>query len=330
MTDDPYKVCPECGGEYQYTASVCADCGVPLVLPEEIAERKARELSLTPGLLLVRTAPILWIRALAAGLEQAGIPYAINRRKARRDGLLSLYVRRKDREAAATLDDARRELDPLETDDEPAEDEREEPGPEADYKVCPRCDGEFRLEIERCPDCGVELVEPGEEETEEDDQSEEVPEEFLEKEEVEEEAPAFPDPPRYEIPASDDLVCLCCGSFSFLASLSAKLDGAGIGHRIELGPYERSATNACLYLDPEDCDTAEEIWDAANDADRDFTADGRACPVCGTSLPRNATDCPECGLSFDFVPEVTCRHCGAILIGAGTGCPNCGSAIREP
>jgi predicted amidophosphoribosyltransferase len=331
MNDDPYKVCPECGGDYQYTASVCADCEVPLVLPEEVAERDARELPLRPGLILIRTAPILWIRALAADLEQAEIPYAIDRREARSEGLLSLYVHRKDRDEATNLDDARMEIDPLEMDDEPAEDGQEEsaPEPEPDYKVCPQCGGEFRLEIERCAECGVDPVKPGEEEGEEDDPgSEEVPEEFLGKEETEEKVPAFPDPPRHEIPASDDLVCLCCGSFSFLSGLSAKLDSADIRHRIERGPYERSSTNACLYLRPEDCDAAERIWDAAIPADEDFADDGRTCPACGTRLPRDASDCPECDLSFEVVPEVTCRHCGAILIGAGKRCPNCGSAVH--
>ncbi len=325
--DDPIKVCPECGGEYQLTASVCVDCGVPLVLPEEIAEREARELRLRPSLVLVRTAPILWIRALAADLEWARIPYAIDRRKVRDEGLLSLYVKREDREAAAALDGARLKTDPLEMDDEPSEEEREEDlsreEDEEDYKVCPECGADFRPEIERCAYCGVELVKPGKDE---DPDPEELSEEVSQGKA--EERLTFPHPPRHEIPASDDLVCLCCGSFSFLTSLSAKLDEAGIGHRIELGPYETSATNACLYLDPEDCDTAEEIWDAANDADEDFTSDGRTCSACGTSLPRNAPDCPECGLSFDIVPEVTCRHCGAILVGAGKRCPNCGSVIR--
>jgi predicted amidophosphoribosyltransferase len=36
MTGDPYKVCPECGGEYQVTATVCADCEVPLVAAEPL------------------------------------------------------------------------------------------------------------------------------------------------------------------------------------------------------------------------------------------------------------------------------------------------------
>lgn len=283
IDDDPHKVCPECGGEYQYTASVCVDCGVPLVLPEEVAERDARELRLKPSLVLVRTAPILWIRALAADIEGAGIPYAIDRRKARDEGLLSLYVKRDDCEAAAALDGARLKIDPLEGDDEPTAEEEDE----EDYKVCPQCGADFRPEIERCAYCGVELVEPGEEAE---------PEEVSEDEE---EALAFPYPPRHEIPASDDLVCLCCASsLPYLARLSALLDDAGIGHRIETGPHQCLSDGACLYLLPEDCEPAEQAWDAST-----------------------------LGPSADTPPRVTCNDCGAILVIPYLDmCPNCGTA----
>src|SRR4029453_7660659 len=104
MNKELYKVCPEGGGEYQYTVATCVDCGVPLVFPEEIARRDASELRLSPGLVRVRTAPILWVRALAADLARAGIPYAVDRRRAREEGFLSLYVHPRDREAAAELD----------------------------------------------------------------------------------------------------------------------------------------------------------------------------------------------------------------------------------
>jgi predicted amidophosphoribosyltransferase len=320
MDDDPHKVCPECGGEYQETAEVCVDCGVPLVLPEQIAERDARELRLTPGLHLVRTAPIQWIRALAADLAPAGIPYAVDRREARREGLLSLYVRRADREAAATLEAARLRIDPL--DDELADDE-EEVAAEPDHKVCPRCGGEYRLEITRCADCGVDLVKPGEEEQ----TGEEGPEE-----EAEPKAEAFPDPPRHEILASDDLVCLCCGGFAVLAGLSLALDDAGIGHRIESAPYKRYDTQGCLYLRPEDCNAAERLWNDSNYTDEGFAKEGRTCPACGASLLTRTPSCPDCGLglTFTIVADGNCPHCGTILIGRlERRCPNCGSSLPE-
>jgi len=331
MHDDPDKVCPECGGEYQSTVDVCIDCGVPLVLPEAIAERDARELRLRPGLVYVRTAPILWIRDLAADLAQANVPYAIDRHAARDEGLLSLFVQRKGWKATVPLDAARRRIDPLEADDEPEEDAPEADEPEesepADYKVCPECGGEFRLEIVRCPDCDVDLVAPGEEEepAEEDAPSRR---DFLEDIELEN-PPAFPNPPRHEIPASDDLVCLGCAWFDVLADLSAALDDAGIGHCIERGPHERSSQRACIYLRPEDCEAAEPIWNGPQGVGGD-SADERTCPACGTSVPPNASACPGCRLGSQSPSySWTCSHCGALQIGL-LYCPNCGGSPQEP
>jgi RNA polymerase subunit RPABC4/transcription elongation factor Spt4 len=317
MNDDPEKLCPECGGEYLDNVEVCVDCEVPLVSPQEIVERDDRELRLAPSLVLLCTAPIQWIRSLAADLEEAGIPYAIDRREARREGRLSLFVRRKDREAAAELDGERLRLDRLEADDEPAEDDREEEVLEADYKVCPRCGGEFRSEIERCADCGVDLVRPGVLQ-----QAEKEEETIPEKPVVD--ALPFPDPPRHEIPPSDELVCLLCGPFLYLSGLSAALDDAGIGHRLERGPYERSINQACLYLHPENCAAAERVWGEDATAKKLGFADGQTCEACGASLPEKATACPNCDLRFDGVHETPCDHCGAILLAADTICPNCG------
>ena len=325
MDEDLYKVCPECGGEYQHTVEFCVDCGVPLVFPEEIAARDARELSLSPGLVRVRTAPILWVRALAADLDRAGIPYAIDRRKARETGLLGLFVHRRDHEAAVALDGARARIDPLPEAEDPAaahgeEEEEDEDVAEPDYKVCPQCGGEYRLEIGRCADCGVELVWPGEVEREAERAEAEMPD--LDLREREEMARSFlQEPPRHELPASDELVCLCCVSFTSLADLSARLDAAGLGHRIERGPFEKTSTRACLYLLPKDCDAAERLWGSAEPP-----AAVRVCPACGVSLLREASACPGCGLEFPN-PEAACPRCGAVVTGWSTGCPNCGSDI---
>lgn len=320
--DDPYhppdKVCPECGGEYQGTATVCVDCEVPLVFPEQIAERDARELRLSSRLVLLCTAPIQWIRALAADLAQAGLAYAIDRRKARSDRLLSLYVRREDRKAAVELEAARLRIDPLEEDGGPEEEPREDDAAEPDHKVCPKCGGEFRLEVMRCPDCDVDLRTALAERPEED--YEELP--------TEEEGPSelrLPDPPRHEIPASDDLVCLCCGTLGELAALWPALDEAGIGHRIERAPFRKFDANCCLYLKPEDCDAAERIWKTVSAPDEGLVPEKRTCPACGASLPPKAPDCPACGLNFNIPADVRCSRCGALLIGlAGRRCPNCG------
>jgi predicted amidophosphoribosyltransferase len=325
VNGDLHKVCPECGGEFQLAVAECVDCEVPLVFPEDIAARDARELPFSPGLDRLRTAPIRWIRALAADLTRAGIAYAIDRRKVREEGVLGLYVRRRDHEAAAALDEARERIDPLITAGELPQDIREvRPAP--DYRVCPECGGEYRLEIERCADCGVELVEPGEEE-EEEQIAAELPSP-LDSQEEEMALAYFAVPPRHELPASDDLVCLCCTSFSSLTDLSARLDDAGIGHRIERGPYEKLSTRACLYLRPQDCDAAERLWGDPEAADEALATDLRACPACGTSLPLGVSLCPGCDLEFSS-PEAGCPHCGAVVIPRSASCPNCGSAIPE-
>jgi|GEM_PF-1941188 len=323
---DPYKVCPECGGEYQDSVAVCADCEVPLVLPEQIEERDARELPLSPRLALLCTAPIPWIRALAADLAQAVMAYAIDRRKARSDRLLSLYVQRENLKVAVALDATRMKIDPLEEDGGPDEELPEDVAPEPDHRVCPKCGGEYRLEILRCPDCDVDLKTVPVERP-----AAEEPEEFYDELPTKEEIKSafiMPAPPRHEIPASDDLVCLCCGALSELAILWPALDAAAIGHRIESAPHPRSAADCCLYLRPEDCDAAEQIWKAVRPTDEGVAPEEKTCPACGASLLPKASDCPGCGLGFTLPADVSCTHCGAILIGlAGRGCPNCGVPV---
>jgi hypothetical protein len=133
------------------------------------------------------------------------------------------------------------------------------------YKVCPECGGEYRLEILRCPDCDVDLKTALAER-----QVAEEPEELYDELPTEEEKQSafiMPAPPRHEIPASDDLVCLCCGALSELAALWPALDDAGIGHRIERAPYRKFDADCCLYLRPEDCDAAERIWKTVSATD---------------------------------------------------------------
>ena len=315
MYEDPYKVCPECGGEFQWTVDTCVDCGVPLVHPEEIETRNARELPLSPALTRLCTAPILWARKLTADLAYAGIPYAVDRRGAREEGVLSIHVRPRDRAVAREAEAARRRTDPIPGEDDPPPVETQTYDNTPDFKVCPECGGEFRRDVERCVDCGVGLVEPSAvPEIEEEPSAEEV--------EVRVE---FPDPPRYQIPASDDLVCFLCGPFSTLSGLSAALDAAAIAHRIERGPYERSETQACLYLEAKDCAMAERIAESPEAAGDDAEA-GRKCPACESALPPGAKECWGCGLEF-YNPEVRCRRCGAIVSYGGKRCPNCGTRL---
>jgi predicted amidophosphoribosyltransferase len=328
MNEEPFKVCPECGGEFQHRVALCADCGVPLAFPEEIAARDARELRLMPGLAHLRTAPILWARALAADLARADIPYAVDRRAAREEGVLRIFVPEWELGKAGALDAARRRIDPLDTDEPPARSARDERGPEPAYKVCPQCGGEYRLEIARCADCGVGLVDPGEMEETEDD--------FSNQEEVIRDGEhALLAPPRHEIPESDDLVCLCWGSVESLGLLSVVLDEAGIGHRLDRGPHQWHPDQACLYLRPEDCHAAERMMEgpeASADEIDAVEAEAMGCPACGASLPAGASACPDCGLALNRQLGLTvrCPRCGAAGSYQSGGCPNCGAALREP
>lgn len=320
-----YKVCPECAGEYRPDVERCHDCGVALVHPEEIAARDARELRASPGLVALRTAPIDWARALAADLDRGGIRYRVDRRQARREGLLTVYVRRQDREAAAATDAARERIE------EPSGGETAAAAGPAhaapDYKVCPRCGGEYRLEIERCVDCGIELVFPGEEGTGEGEA--EAAEEWVE----EDPAAALPyTGPLHELPPSDDLVCICCAHAGPLQALSQELDEAGIAHRLEPAPFGMSEVG-CLYVLQRDGDAAAAI-DAGQGRvpldDPELQAELSTCPVCGAAHSLEARECPGCGLGLSGpILEAACSRCGAVVRVAAASCPNCAAALAE-
>ena len=40
MSSEKTKLCPECGSEYYAHIAACADCGVPLKMPEEIGKKR--------------------------------------------------------------------------------------------------------------------------------------------------------------------------------------------------------------------------------------------------------------------------------------------------
>jgi hypothetical protein len=334
---EPVKVCPECAGEYRPEIERCADCGVPLVHPEEIAARDARELPRSPGLVAVRTAPIDQARALAADLAREGIRYHVDRRRAREEGVLAVYVRRQDAEAAKAIAEARAQREaPFDTDaweeERPAVPRREAPS----YKVCPECFGEYRLDIERCADCGIVLVFP-------EDVPSVVDGEVDEEDEEEGQEPErdFPDElpiigPLHALPASDDLVCVCCRLQQYFPRLSLALDEAGIPHRFEPAPFAPPKDRiGCLYVQPADGDAAAAVdagLGSVNVDDPDLRAELAVCPGCGTPRAPGAIVCGNCELQLgfgpDFVADRLCTRCGAVVGVAVTRCPNCAAALR--
>lgn len=322
MELDLFKVCPVCAGEYRLEIERCADCDVPLVDPEQIALRDARELPLSSGLLTLRTAPISAALALAADLDRERIRYRIDRRRAREERLLTVCVRRQDWQAAQAVDAAH---EWIEEPDEPEGPEEEEEA--ADYKVCPHCGGEYRLDAVLCADCGVELV---------------FPEEL---DEAPEDAPVDPDldlppalpfaGPLHKLAPSDDLICICCRPLGPLETLSGELDNAGIAHCLERLLSKRGA--ACLYVLPADSDAAAAIdarlWSApVFDNSPELRAELTACPACGTPHALDAIECRGCGLVVGGDREIldqTCARCGAVIGFATSNCPNCGVAMPE-
>jgi hypothetical protein len=344
---DLIKVCPECGGEFRPDVERCADCEVPLVHPEEIAARNARELPVVAGLVAACTDSIAEVRELAAELDKRGVRYRIDRRRARPDGLLTLYVQWKDREAAAeVVEDLGLGEEADGGEEEQVVGVRERPS----YKICPDCGGEYRLDIERCADCGIVLVFPGQAPALREDEEEPVraAPELLH---------TLPYPgPLHELPPSDDLVCICCRPIDTLQSLSLLLNEAGIAHRIDPAPfyptlfsddthpiddYKRPPRKAyrptvvcgCLYTLPPDGDAAAAVddgmWKSAFD-DPNLERDLTVCPACETPHARDANQCTHCGLVLgtkDVLLDRTCQRCGAIVGLPVSRCPSCDAAL---
>ena len=316
INQDLHKVCPVCDGEYRFDVDRCADCGVPLVHPQEIATRDARELPRSPGHVPLRTAPIDWARALARDLERQGIRYRIDRRRAREEGLLTFYVRRQDWPAAEEVDEARARIEEPSGPADVAE-PRELRQAAPSYKVCPHCGGEYRLDIERCADCGTELVLPANGTAEEEEA-----EEGLESDPAFDGAFLFTGP-RYELPPSDDLVCVCCRYVSALRQLSLAFDEARISHRLEPAPYGPPNVGCILVL-PADADAAEEI-------DNGLSGPPLEGPALFNALSQSLEDQEVCDDGLDLGSEgllaSTCRRCGATLWLTAPRCPNCGAAL---
>lgn len=148
---------------------------------------------------------------------------------------------------------------------------------------CPDCEGEFRRDIEFCPDCQQPL-------------------ETVERAEGTEAASRRQPLP---LPANEAAVPIRDGELYWISELSARLSLSGIPNRIEPTP-ERCASYRVMVRE-EDGSRSAEI-DAAFFAEQVPEApqsiapsEFDRCPSCDSSLPKQAAECPECGLAF---PEV--------------------------
>lgn len=152
-------------------------------------------------------------------------------------------------------------------------------------KICPRCGEEYVHTMQRCSDCDVALGS---------------------------DAPV--DAPILELPPAEQLIPLRNAEVSWIEGLAHALAEAGIPSRVELPRREdqtvqsrgMGAIRCNLYVRPEDAKAAAGV-DAEfartqvpdlPDAQAGEWGESETCPGCGSELAADASECPECGLSF--------------------------------
>jgi hypothetical protein len=169
---------------------------------------------------------------------------------------------------------------------------------EPDLKYCPRCNDEYRAEIEKCGVCGIELI---------------TGRRKIEMEEAQRKKLASR---VSDISPDDDLVALRRGPLTEMRHLANLLAGEKIGSL--LAGDEQSCGKGCcptvytllvkredgmdsLYIIEEEhrrTTGLEEFQHANADAIFNPAAGEACCPACGHSFPTTESACPDCGLSF--------------------------------
>lgn len=155
--------------------------------------------------------------------------------------------------------------------------------PEFDHQICPSCNGEFTLAVERCSECDVDLVPP-----------DAVAED--------------------EFPPATELHCVRVAPIAWIEALSEGLEERDVPHRVE--PVAADAIPegveavgtgelVGLFVDDAGLAIAREIDRSiaarvlpAQHADELAEGEVESCPACGEELSADAQECPECGLAF--------------------------------
>jgi hypothetical protein len=153
-----YRICPSCHEEYTALTTRCAECNVELVAENELPpEQEAEAFPPAAELTCVRVAPIPWIRALSAALEESGVAHRVEParvedapegQRAETFGdvdLFGLFVREAEAAPVRKLDSA------IAAEVMPDENPDSVQGEEA----CPACGTALEAESEACPDCGI-------------------------------------------------------------------------------------------------------------------------------------------------------------------------------
>jgi len=169
---------------------------------------------------------------------------------------------------------------------------------EPDLKYCPKCDDEYRAEIEKCAACGIELITG------------------LQKIEMAEARRKRLESRTTELSPDDDLVEIQRGTLPDLRYLSSLLDKENIATLL-VGDMKSCGKPCCptiynLLVRREDGMDAMHIIEeehrratalaqhqnSHSDAIFNPYAAEAQCPACGHSFPTTETSCPDCGLSF--------------------------------
>lgn len=173
-------------------------------------------------------------------------------------------------------------------------------------RYCPECGEEYQPHMTRCIDCGGELQEK------------------LDGESQEYHPPPQAEPgPEPNLPPGDYRKVADGLSAQIVEPLVRLFVGAGIPVKVESIGY-----GLCLSSRLEDRAAVIAILEreGAIPTQPDATmpavgAEGGPCPACGAHLTAATVECPECGL---LLGSVGCENCGAELSQSDKACPACG------
>ena len=175
---------------------------------------------------------------------------------------------------------------------------------EPDLKYCPKCNDEYRAEIEKCAVCGIDLITG----------AQRIAQEAARRQKLESRVK--------DLNPEDDLVSIRRGPLPDMRHLVNLLAGERIATLLvgdmktcgkdRFGNTLSTPTSYDLQVRREDArealyiiedehrkTTGLEQYDNSNaDAVFDPDAGQACCPACGHCFPTTETACPDCGLSF--------------------------------
>lgn len=157
MSTEIIKLCPKCGSEYYAHISVCADCGVPLIMPEEVEKERNKKPDTAAPLhdewVAIREEGKEGIRELSDVLSRNGIFYKIVLAPGCSTGKCGCrYLLLTAKGDALAAHDCIEEFHTQKYPEIKTSQEWELQG------KCPACGYSVSPDTEECPDCGLLLI----------------------------------------------------------------------------------------------------------------------------------------------------------------------------